>query len=296
MLTAGRPNATEFKLVTHFLRHGPIMYAVTIIIILSCTGSINEPSATLINSMWWWCDLFQITNYSLYLKQLEEDWIISEDLNYIVVLWGGGFSPFVAQRPAWRNHCSQGIQLSDINKDSFGETKKSHSEIALKFKIKRCSNIICYICQRFMTSAKWLQSKSVTVYCCYRSSLFSLGWISSAHIDKVLAWLSFRKIYVLKASATNYWHKFPSNCKLAQWILRHTFPSQYILSRFWNANFPFPIWALPKITPSKRAFEKYKSRGLFSEFYSIFQKVKSFIGKPSTVWIKNKKAIVKKDK
>ena len=60
----------------------------------------------------------------------------------IVVLCRGGFSPFVAQRPAWRNHCSQGIQLSDINKDCFWETKKTHSEIALKFKIKRFNNII----------------------------------------------------------------------------------------------------------------------------------------------------------
>ena len=27
-----------------------------------------------------------------------------------------------------------------------------------------------------------------------------LAWISSVHIDKILAWLSFRKMYVLKAS------------------------------------------------------------------------------------------------
>ena len=34
--------------------------------------------------------------------------------------------------------------------------------------------------------------------CVVHSSV--LAWISSVHIDKVLAWLSFRKIYVLKAS------------------------------------------------------------------------------------------------
>ena len=58
-------------------------------------------------------------------------------------------------------------------------------------------------------------------------------------------------------------------------------PFQYIRSPFWNADFPFRIWALPKIAPSEKAFQKYKTRGLFSEFYGIFQKVTSFIGKPS---------------
>ena len=38
-----------------------------------------------------------------------------------------------------------------------------------------------------------------TVYCCLRRSLFILVWISSVHIDKVLALLRFRKVYVLKA-------------------------------------------------------------------------------------------------
>ena len=37
-----------------------------------------------------------------------------------------------------------------------------------------------------------------TVYCCLRSSLFILVWISSVHTDKVLALLRFRKVYVLK--------------------------------------------------------------------------------------------------
>ena len=32
---------------------------------------------------------------------------------------------------------------------------------------------------------------------------------------------------------------------------------------------PIQIYAPPKISPSKRAFEEYKPRGLFSEFYGI---------------------------
>ena len=103
MVPAGRPNSTEFKRVTHFLRHGLIMYAVRIIIILSCT------------------------HYSSYLKQLEKDWLISEDIDciwIIVVLWRGGFSPFVAQRPFWRNHCSQGVQ-SILTKMVFEKRRKA---------------------------------------------------------------------------------------------------------------------------------------------------------------------------
>ena len=43
-------------------------------------------------------------------------------------------------------------------------------------------------------------------------------------------------------------------------------------NQFWNANFlpyrkPLRIEAPPKINSSKRAFEKYKPRGLFWEFY-----------------------------
>ena len=58
-----------------------------------------------------------------------------------------------------------------------------------------------------------------------------LALISSVHVDKVLAWLSFRKIYVLKTSFSKNLPQindknYPSNYKLAQWILRHTFPSQ----------------------------------------------------------------------
>ena len=36
--------------------------------------------------------------------------------------------------------------------------------------------------------------------CVVHSSLW--GWISSVHIDKVLAWLRFRKVHVLKGSTS----------------------------------------------------------------------------------------------
>ena len=57
-----------------------------------------------------------------------------------------------------------------------------------------------------------------------------LALISSVHVQKVFAWLSFRKIYVLKASFSKKLPQitdknYPSNYKLAQWILRRTFPS-----------------------------------------------------------------------
>ena len=48
-----------------------------------------------------------------------------------------------------------------------------------------------------------------------------------------------------------------STIGLAQSILKRKFPSVD------KARAP------PKISPSKRAFEKYKPRGLFSEFYGI---------------------------
>ena len=109
---------------------GRYKYSVRIIVILSCTGSINEPSATRINSMWWY--MWSISNshnipYTLNSLRKTD---LSVRIWIIVVLWRGGFSPFLAQRPAWRNHCSRGTQLSDINKYSFWETQKSHSEIA----------------------------------------------------------------------------------------------------------------------------------------------------------------------
>ena len=110
--------------------------------ILSCTRSNNEPSATRINYMWWY--MWSISNSHIIPYNLNR--LRKTDLSVriwiIVVLWRGGFSPLVAQPPAWRNHCSQGTQLFDINKDSFWETKKSHSQIPLTFKIKRYGNII----------------------------------------------------------------------------------------------------------------------------------------------------------
>ena len=153
----GRTGTTQTK-SWHYLKwQFSVVLVVTVHLLFSSVAILYHFNYNFVelaishNGMW------KFTDYSLYLEQLEEKWIIIEDYIWIiVVLWRGVFSPFVAQRPAWRNHCSQGTQLSDINKDSFGETKKSHSEIALKFKIKRCSNRIFCICQRFMTSAKWL--------------------------------------------------------------------------------------------------------------------------------------------
>ena len=55
--------------------------------------------------------------------------------------------------------------------------------------------------------------------------------------------------------------KFPSHYKLAQLILKRKSPSVHK---------PLQIEAPPKISPSKRAFEKSKPRGLFSEFYGMF--------------------------
>ena len=39
--------------------------------------------------------------------------------------------------------------------------------------------------------------------------------------------------------------------------------------KFSSVDKPFRIWAPPKISPSKKALENYKPRGLFSEFYGI---------------------------
>ena len=39
--------------------------------------------------------------------------------------------------------------------------------------------------------------------------------------------------------------------------------------KFPSMDKPLRIQTPPKISPSKRAFEKYKPRGLFSEFYGI---------------------------
>ena len=52
--------------------------------------------------------------------------------------------------------------------------------------------------------------------------------------------------------------------RLAQSSLKRKFPS---------VDKPLRIWAPPKISPSKRAFEKYKpGRGLFSKFYGTFRR------------------------
>ena len=53
---------------------------------------------------------------------------------------------------------------------------------------------------------------------------------------------------------------FLPTIRLAQLILKRQFPS---------IDKPLRIKAPPKISPSKRVFEKYKPQGLFSEFYGI---------------------------
>ena len=150
--------------------------------ILSCTRSNNEPSATRMNYMWWY--MWSISNSHIIPYNLNR--LRKTDLSVriwiIVVLWRGGFSPFVAQRPAWRNHCSQVTQLSDINKDSFWETKKSHSEIALKFKIKRYSNIM------FLNLPKIYDvCLMVAIKKCHSILLFA--WLS------IQSWLDFLSTY-----------------------------------------------------------------------------------------------------
>ena len=76
-----------------------------------------------------------------------------------------------------------------------------YSEIALKFKIKQSKNFI--VTHKFLHFPKkllrvpndWSQNVSQYVVCVV------LSWLGyHVDIDKVLAWLSFRKIYVLKAS------------------------------------------------------------------------------------------------
>ena len=48
------------------------------------------------------------------------------------------------------------------------------------------------------------------------------------------------------------------------------FPSNYKASPIdFETQISLPRQAPPKISPSKRAFEKYNPRGLFSEFYSM---------------------------
>ena len=94
----------------------------------------------------------------------------------------------------------------------------------------------------------------VSVLIKFTAIVFELGIFSAIYSLRISSQLHIQK----------FWHKFPSNYK----------PSQ-----FWNANFP-PIISpseckpLPKISPSKRSFEKYKPRGLFSEFYGNSRKSK----------------------
>ena len=82
-------------------------------------------------------------------------------------------------------------------------------ETALKFKIKLSKN--CTVTHEFLQlpmnyylgQTKGLESKSVTVNCCLRSSLFTLGLDFLGPYRHVLAWMSFRKIYVVKESFSN---------------------------------------------------------------------------------------------
>ena len=57
--------------------------------------------------------------------------------------------------------------------------------------------------------------------------------------------------------------KFPSNYKASS-ILKRKLPS---------IDKPLRIQAPPKVSHSKRAFEKYKPRGLFSDFYGRLEKL-----------------------
>ena len=65
-------------------------------------------------------------------------------------------------------------------------------------------------------------------------------------------------IYDLKCPSGNtYIFYLPSHYKLTQSVLLRTFPIAYKSLNI----------SPPKISPSKRVFEKYKPRGLLSEFY-----------------------------
>ena len=97
-----------------------------------------------------------------------------------------------------------------------------------------------------------------------------LAWISSVHIEKVLSWLGFRKNYVLKASFSKNLLQitdvnFLSTTSKPNGFWDANFPSSIFKpSRFWNAN--FPPYVSPTKNKSKTPFEKYKPRGLFSQF------------------------------
>ena len=73
-----------------------------------------------------------------------------------------------------------------------------YPQIQNKTKQKLYSNT-CHTCQRIVPNENCSQKVSQCIaVCVVQSSL--LAWISSVYIDKALAWMSFRKIYVLKAN------------------------------------------------------------------------------------------------
>ena len=84
----------------------------------------------------------------------------------------------------------------------------------------------------------------------FKLRVLRLQW-SNLRLGFKIAWLSFWKIYILTASFSENFlhllsrHKFASNHKLAQSILRRKFFSMYKPSWFCSANFP------PYINPPK---------------------------------------------
>ena len=77
--------------------------------------------------------------------------------------------------------------------------------IALKFKIKQSKN--CTVTHKFLhfptnyNECQMIAVKKCQIILLLRGVHSSvLAWISTVHTNKELAWLSFRKIYVLKAS------------------------------------------------------------------------------------------------
>ena len=101
-------------------------------------------------------------------------------------------------------------------------------------------------------------------------------WFLQAILTKSLhGWVLERSPSAWRVSvktSANCWHKFPSNYKLAQSILRRKCPSKCKPSRCWDANFP------PYISPSQNKplkkgheFESYKWRRqfFFAHFHNI---------------------------
>ena len=145
------------------------------------------------------------------------------------------------------------------------------------------THIFFFICQRTITCAKWLYLKSITLNCCvdvfhswlefvvvsihvfvwtlYPSLLLALPylWTGYCVLNKVICGcvlsLCLRKVCVLTAIFSKnfraeYWHKFPSNFKLAQSILRRKFLSKCKPSRI-VTQISLGIYAFPNISPSK---------------------------------------------